>query len=626
MDLAQWKLGSGMRMAHRVVNKKAFFSTVGGTWVLQKVFCDSQKGPLTKLKGSQILCISFSSHVALKKKKHARGQSKVFYGFASKPVIKLRTQQPAPAGRREKPGRAGWAESLELESAPRPTPDTESPPPTERCQSPAEERTCYTDICTPVMNFFRSFGFVRKLGKGQGSASEENSQKNHESSRRTDDQTGACDFDTARPDEEDVACVSILVVGAGSRGKCYTYYAVNFPKRMKVVGVADPRSCTREDLKIIHSIDEDKLFEDWRDAAEKEKFADAVIIATPDKLHKDPAVAFAKKGYHILLEKPMAITPEDCCEIVSVCKESGVMLAVGHVMRYHPVSQKIKELIDSGAIGDVVHIQHMEPVGHWHFAHSYVRGNWRNEEESTFSLLAKSCHDIDLICYWMGAKRCVKVSSFGALCHFTKENKPKGAASRCLDCSVEKSCPYSAERIYLKKGKEGIFGWPVSVVCSNGVYDVESLTEALRTGPYGRCVYECDNDVVTNQVVNMEFDGGVTAAFTMMAFTHALGARTTTIYGSKGEIRCKGSEPIEVFDFVARKTDKHLASKPAFIPLHLMAHGGADYFLIHSFISAVAKNDSSLIQTGPEDTLRSHLLVFEAERSRRESCVIHLDH
>ncbi|XP_044134351.1 uncharacterized protein LOC122926897 isoform X1 [Bufo gargarizans] len=433
------------------------------------------------------------------------------------------------------------------------------------------------------------------------------------------------DFDTPRPDVGDVKCVTVMIVGAGSRGMCYTYYALNFPKRMKIVGVADPRSCTRETLKMMHHIDEDKFFDDWREAAELEKFAEAVIIATPDRLHKEPAIAFAKKGYHILLEKPMAVTPEDCCEIVNACKENGVILAVGHVMRYHPVSRKTRELLDSGVIGDIVHIQHMEPVGYWHFAHSFVRGNWRNEEESTFSLLAKSCHDIDLICYWMGNRRCVKVSSFGTLSHFTKENKPEGASSRCLDCTVEETCPYSAQKIYLKKAQQKSFGWPVSVVCSDGVQDIESLTHALKTGPYGRCVYECDNDVVSNQVVNMEFEGGQTAAFTMMAFTNDLGARKTTIYGTKGELRSAGGSPIEVFDFVNNKKTLYPAKIVGFMPMHLSAHGGADYYLINSFISAVADNDPSLILSGPDDTLRSHLLVFQAEKSRRENCVVHID-
>ncbi|KAG9482389.1 hypothetical protein GDO78_011202 [Eleutherodactylus coqui] len=433
------------------------------------------------------------------------------------------------------------------------------------------------------------------------------------------------DFETPRPDKGDVKRVTVLIVGAGSRGICYTYYALNFPKRMKVVGAVDPRASVKEMLKLMHRIDEDKYFDDWREAAERERFAEAVIIATPDRLHKDPAIAFAKKGYHILLEKPMAVTPEDCCEIVNACKENGVILAVGHVMRYHPISRRTKELLDSGVIGDIVHIQHMEPIGYWHFAHSYVRGNWRNEEESTFALLAKSCHDIDLICFWMGNRRCVKVSSFGTLSHFTKENQPEGASSRCLDCSVEEACPYSAQKVYLKKALRGSFGWPVSVVCSNGVDDIESLTDALKTGPYGRCVYECDNDVVSNQVVNMEFEGGQTAAFTMMAFTRDLGARKTTIYGTKGELRCTGGGPIQVFDFVTNKETQYQAKIVGFMPMQLSAHGGADYYLIDSFISAVANNDPSLIISGPDETLRSHLLVFQAEKSRLENRVVHID-
>lgn len=464
------------------------------------------------------------------------------------------------------------------------------------------------------MDFFnkliRSNSIKKKPASDQESTDEKSSEKKKEF------------WKFLQLEEENVKCVSVIIVGAGSRGFVYTFYAMNFPKRMKLVGVVDPRAAAREKIKKYHEVDEDKYFEDWREAVEREKFADAVIITTPDKLHKDPAIAFAKKGYHILLEKPMAVTPEDCKEIVSTCKENGVMLAVGHVLRYHPVSVQIKELIDSGIIGDIVHIQHMEPVGFWHFAHSYVRGNWRNEAESTFSLLAKSCHDIDLISYWMGKQRCIKVSSFGSLSHFTKENKPSGAGSRCLDCAVEEGCPYSAQKIYLNKGH---FGWPVNVVCSNGVYDIESLTEALKTGPYGRCVYECDNDVCTNQVVNMEFEGGKTAAFTMMGFTYALGVRSTTIYGTKGELRNQGKSHITVYKFLTNEEVTYPARQNAFIPPYLGGHSGADYYLIDAFISAVANNDPSRIVTGPEDTLRSHLLVFHAEKSRRENRVVNID-
>ncbi|XP_059189626.1 putative oxidoreductase YteT isoform X2 [Centropristis striata] len=415
--------------------------------------------------------------------------------------------------------------------------------------------------------------------------------------------------------------VRVIVVGAGMRGEIYCNFASMHPERVKVVAVADPRKFACTKLQQQHKIVDENIFEDWPGLVEREKFADAVLICTPDSLHKEPAVAFAKKGYHILLEKPMATTAEDCRAIVKACTESGVMLSVGHVLRYDPVIHKIKELIDAGVIGDVMHIQHFEPVGYYHFAHSYVRGNWRNEAESSFALLAKSCHDIDLIHHWAGARRCLKVSSFGSVSHFGKESKPKGAGNRCLDCSIESTCPYSACKIYLDRVKSGHTGWPVSVICPSSFPDIESVTEALKTGPYGRCVYECDNDVCSNQVVNMEFEGGLTAAFSMVAFTEEICKRKTTIYGSKGELSCDRHE-VRVFDFLTQRSTKHTANNNVPMAFSTSGHGVADYNLMNAFISAVENNDPSLIRSGPEETLLSHLLVFEAERSRLESRVV----
>ncbi|XP_034551269.1 uncharacterized protein zgc:154075 [Notolabrus celidotus] len=416
--------------------------------------------------------------------------------------------------------------------------------------------------------------------------------------------------------------VRVIVVGAGSRGGTYSCFATIHPERMEVVGVADPRKFARTKLQQQHKIVDENVFDDWKSIVKREKFADAVFICTPDRLHKEPAVAFANKGYHVLLEKPMATTVEDCKAIVKACTQSSVMLSVAHVLRYDPLIHMIKELIDAGVLGDVIHIQHFEPVGFYHFAHSFVRGNWRNEAESSFALLAKSCHDIDLMHHWAGARRCVKVSSFGSVSHFLKEKKPAGAADRCMECSVEKDCPYSASKIYLDLVKQGHTGWPVSVICQSSLPDIESVTEALKTGPYGRCVYECDNDVCSNQVVNMEFEGGLTASFSMVAFTEEICQRKTTIYGSKGELSYDGHE-ICVFDFLTRRTTKHTAHNDAPKDFGLSGHGGADYRLMDAFISAVANNDPSMIRSGPEETLLSHLLVFEAERSRLESRVVY---
>ncbi|XP_052698498.1 putative oxidoreductase YteT isoform X3 [Crassostrea angulata] len=413
-----------------------------------------------------------------------------------------------------------------------------------------------------------------------------------------------------------------IVIGAGMRGYGYSYYQRIKPDRFRVIAVADPKKYQREKLQTLCGISDDMAFKDWREVVEREKFAECVIICTQDKLHKEPTVAFAKKGYHILLEKPMATTEEDCREIVRVCKENNVFLTVCHVLRYTPWVRKIKELIDSGAIGDVVNIQHLEPVGYWHFAHSYVRGNWHNESESSPSLLAKCCHDVDLVCHWMGERKCQRVSSFGHLSHFNKENKPKKAANRCLECpkELESKCPYSAKKIYIEDGiKASNTGWPVFVLTA-GPPDIENVTEALRTGPYGRCVYDMDNDVMSQQVVNMQFTVGATASLSMIGFTGSVCTREVNVFGTKGEIRYKdGDESVSQVDFTTRRRYKHkLESKSG----PLSGHGGGDQVLIESFVSAIYHKDFSKIDTGADETLASHLVVFAAEKARKENRVV----
>ena len=334
-------------------------------------------------------------------------------------------------------------------------------------------------------------------------------------------------------------------------------------------------------------------------------------------------MAFAKKGYHVLLEKPMAVTESDCREIAAACESNGVYLAVCHVMRYFPPVVKIKEIIDSGAIGDVMTINHTENVGYWHFAHSYVRGNWRNEARSTSSLMAKCCHDMDLIYYWMGERPARSIQSFGSLQHFTGDNKPADASSNCLDCPAEENCPYSARKIYLTNP---VNSWPMSVVCDieedPGQYK-QALTEALRTGPYGRCVYDCDNDVCDSQMVNIQFEGGAIANLTMTAFTRDVCARYTRVTGTRGEIQWRDGDnkPIRVEDFLTGESRDVMPDMVA-PPARTRGHGGADFFLVNSFTKAVARQDPSLIRSGPAASLASHMMVFRAEQGRRENKVV----
>ncbi len=382
--------------------------------------------------------------------------------------------------------------------------------------------------------------------------------------------------------------ISMIVIGAGGRGTGYASYATEHPDEVRITGVAEPRDFYRNRIVERHGIPSENVTHDWKELAERERFADAAIIATQDAMHTEPAIAFARKGYHILLEKPMAPTEEECRTIAREAQSADIILAVCHVMRYTNYTQRLKRILDEGTIGEVISIEHLEPVAYWHQAHSFVRGSWRNSAESSSMLLAKSCHDLDWLKYMMGRK-CRTVSSFGSLSHFRKSSKPKeaGGALRCTECTYEPQCPYSALKIYIGRVRSGHIGWPVSVLTPEPTE--ESVIEAIRTGPYGRCVYECDNDVVDHQLVNMELDGGATASFTMTAFNRA-SHRKTRIFGTRGSL-----------------------------------DGDGDLRLMSSFIRAVGENNPRLIFSGPDESLETHLMVFAAERSRTNHTVEAVD-
>ncbi len=414
--------------------------------------------------------------------------------------------------------------------------------------------------------------------------------------------------------------VTLLIIGAGGRGFDYARYVKDHPDQARIVGVAEPREPYRNRMAAEHGIPAGDVFADWKQAADREKFADAVLICTPDRVHADPAVAFAERGYAMLLEKPIAPTEADCRRVVQAVRRHRILFAVCHVMRYTRYTQVLKRMLDEGAVGEIVSLQHTENVGWWHQAHAFVRGFWRNEAESSFMLLSKSCHDLDWIRYVFGA-RCTRCSSFGSLRHFRKDQKPPaaGAATRCVACDYEPRCPYSAKKIYLTGIREDNPHWPTATLVAE--WSVANVVEALRTGPWGRCVYECDNDVVDNQVVILEFEGGRTAAFTMTAF-NAGGHRKTRIFGTRGEIYGDGSN-LEHFDFLTRR--RRTIDTNAADGTLAGGHGGGDEGLMASFLRAVAENDQGLILTGPAETLESHRMVFAAERARREGRVVRLD-
>ncbi|GAM17160.1 hypothetical protein SAMD00019534_003350, partial [Acytostelium subglobosum LB1] len=411
--------------------------------------------------------------------------------------------------------------------------------------------------------------------------------------------------------------VSLIVIGCGSRGYVYTLYAAEKPNRLKVAAVCDPIKFRREKMAKDFSLDSSMMYDDWKAIAAKDKFADAVLIATPDQLHAEPTIAFANKGYHILVEKPMAVSQEDCDRMVAAAKNNNVIFAVCHVLRYTPYNLKIKSLIEEGYIGEVMNIQHLEPVGYYHQAHSYVRGNWKREDTSSFMLMTKSCHDLDLINFFMN-KKCKKISSFGSLTHFSKEHKPEAAgdAKRCLDCKINDVCPYSAKTIYLTH-----YPWKRDCLVPDKEPTKENVRDALKEGPYGVCAYESDNDVVDQQVVNMEFEGGKTCSFSMVAFTEEICVRKTRVFGTHGQLDCNG-HTIIWDDF--RHGDKEIFKPELVSGTKMTGHNCADYYLMRAFVYAVATNDPSQILSGPDDTLLSHTLVFKAEQARLENRVVML--
>ncbi len=410
---------------------------------------------------------------------------------------------------------------------------------------------------------------------------------------------------------------AFVVLGAGSRGTTYASHLAENPDQGHVVAVAEPDPARRADFASRHGLEPDKVFDSWQVALSGPRLADAVIIATQDNDHVGAALAAAKAGYHILLEKPIAPTEAETRAVIEAAEAASVLLTVCHVLRYTPHTIALRRLLAEGAIGTLHSLEHLEPVGWWHQAHSFVRGNWRNEAQSSPMLLAKSCHDLDWLLAIAG-RPCERVSSFGSLSHFTRANQPPGAADRCLDCplEIETACPYSAKRIYLTALERGATDWPISVITGDPSRD--GVMAALRDGPYGRCVYACDNDVVDHQVVSLEFAGGLTASFTMTAFTTMRG-RNTRLFGSHGEITTD-SRVITVDDF--RTGERRVIDTEVDADTGAGGgHGGGDGGLVTAFATALRTGDQSHVLSGSGESLRSHLLVFAAERARHQGTV-----
>jgi len=411
--------------------------------------------------------------------------------------------------------------------------------------------------------------------------------------------------------------VSLVVLGGGNRGMAYARHALALGAR--VAALAEPRPERRQAFREAFGLGEGALFAHWRDLLEAPRLGEAAIVALPDRLHAEAAIALIEKGYHLLLEKPIAPTWEEVLQVAEAKARTGRIVALAHVLLYTPYARRLKALLEEGAIGEVVSVQHLEPVGHWHFAHSFVRGNWRKEGESSPFLLAKSVHDLDWLLFLMPGE-VARVASFGGLYHFRPERRPKGAAERCLLCpeEVERACPFSARRIYQEAYERGEWGWPLDVVAFPVTR--ENLERALAEGPYGECVYLGKNDVTNHQVVALEYRNGRTASF------HAEGLsgmrfRETRLFGTGGEIWGDGRY-IRIFDFVKGEgiVDLKVEAEGSI----RSGHGGGDFGLMAAFVFAVEREDPELVEAF-EEALYAHWLSFLAEEARRAGRVVEVE-
>ena len=403
---------------------------------------------------------------------------------------------------------------------------------------------------------------------------------------------------------------TVAVLGVGARGgKVYARLMHRAQTQYKITHLCDLNADVLETMGAEFDVPQENRYLS-EEVFFSERRADILVIATPDNCHVKHALKAMELGYDILCEKPLTDKKEDCEALLSAQKKYGNKILVCHVLRYAASYLKLKEIIDSGLIGKLVSMNWIEPVGYWHQAHSYVRGNWRNTRNSAPMIIAKCCHDLDMIQHYVGAK-CRSISSVGSLSFFKPRCAPEGAAERCSDCRHKDDCPYSAYRIYVEGWKAKNCPpkyWPYNVLTGEPVTE-EKLLSAIENGPYGRCVFHCDNNVVDNQMVQMLFENDVSVTLQMNAFNLG-GGRKITVFGTYGEAYMTDTEivlnvfgkPTEIIDVTV--TGHGLD----------YAHGGGDARMIDALYKMVSGEAS--LETSLEASIESHLMGIKAEESR----------
>lgn len=403
--------------------------------------------------------------------------------------------------------------------------------------------------------------------------------------------------------------VSIVAIGAGNRTNKYLEYVRRNPDKARLIGVVELNDLRRQKIADEFDLDASCCYTDYRDFFRSPLKADAVMICTPENMHFEPAMLAIEAGYHVLLEKPIAQTLEECLAIGEAARRKNVIVSVCHVLRYHPYFIKLKELACSGELGNIISINHCTSVGVDRATHSFVRGLWSREADTNPMLISKCCHDIDFL-LWLTKTRCRKITSFGSLRWFRSKNAPEGSAERCIDCKVEAQCPFSAVDLYRVRRD-----WISNFDIPQGKTIDQVIEDELREGKYGRCIYHCDNDVVDHQIVSMEMDSEVTINFSMDLFT-LKDHRKTHICLTEGEI--DGNETLlrvrrfrggaeTVYDF------SNLSHQPF--------HAGADLDIVADFIDAI-HSEEKYLRTSIDLSVESHRICFEAERSRKEQRMV----
>jgi predicted dehydrogenase len=414
--------------------------------------------------------------------------------------------------------------------------------------------------------------------------------------------------------------IEAVLVGAGNRGyEAYGPYALEHPEQIRFTCVVEPHEGRRRRFAGAHGIPPERQFATWQDLYARGQLAEALVNCTLDRMHLESTLPALELGYEVLLEKPMANTLEGNVRLVQVAEERGRLLMICHVLRYTAFFSTLHQIIASGRLGRIVTVEHRENVVCWHMAHSFVRGNWRDSRVESPMILAKCCHDMDILYWNLGPVR--RLGSFGSLIHYRPENAPPGAPERCTDgCPAADECPWYAPRLYLHDHT----GWPVSVISED--LSQEARRRALETGPYGRCVYRCDNDVVDHQTVNLEFKSGASGTLFMHGHSHEDG-RTMRYDGTRATLRGRFGfgNSIEIHDHLTGRVEE-IDPSAGGLQASGSGHGGGDGGLMAAFVRALRPGQGGVEGlTTCRESLESHLMAFAAEEARVEGGIVAMD-